>query len=499
MFINHDLTIDLLRPQRNTIHVTQQDSTHRLRLKLMADNTPYNVAASLSQGEQLLAFVEYRRCDGVSGMYDTTSREETAVELEDVSVNNVWLVRLDGYCFTTAGWTQINVRFETEDGKLLHSFPITAEVIPAASSNSEPSGQPGLNSIADLRNAVSELAIIVENMAGTTGLTESMKQALLNLLNNVIYANDDGPTYLDVLQDALYPPAVLLSISSDFEQGSAVIYDIASLDSLKQYLTVTARYNDGTSKVLTDEAYTLSGTLSVGTSTITVSYAEHTDTFNVVVTPAPELESISATYTQSGVVYSTDSLDVLIPDLVVTATWSDSTTTTVPSTDYTLSGTLTGGTSVITVTYGEQTTTFNVTVTRVAYTGLVDGTYNTTTGSGSVSVSDNEITFVSVGSYMNVNIPLKKPIAIHNGDVVSFTYTYADASPSQPYKNYNVLLTNAGVNATISNPYQHSPSTGSATMTKDFTATSFTTQVHSGTAGLTLKLASLTVNGEEMF
>ena len=75
------------------------------------------------------------------------------------------------------------------------------------------------------------------------------------------------------------------------------------------------------------------------------------------------LVSISAVYTQSGTVYDTDTLDSLKTDLVVTATWSDTSTSTVASADYTLSGTLTEGTSTITVAYGGKTTTFNVTVT----------------------------------------------------------------------------------------------------------------------------------------
>ena len=49
---------------------------------------------------------------------------------------------------------------------------------------------------------------------------------------------------------------------------------------------------------------------------------------------------------------------------MVTATWSNQTTSTVASSDYTLSGTLTAGTSTITVSYSGQTTTFNVTVTK---------------------------------------------------------------------------------------------------------------------------------------
>ena len=71
------------------------------------------------------------------------------------------------------------------------------------------------------------------------------------------------------------------SISALFTQGSATIYDTDSLDTLKQYLVVTATYADSTTATVTD--YALSGTLEVGTSTITVSYGGKTDTFSVTV------------------------------------------------------------------------------------------------------------------------------------------------------------------------------------------------------------------------
>lgn len=77
------------------------------------------------------------------------------------------------------------------------------------------------------------------------------------------------------------------------------------------------------------------------------------------------LVSISAVYTQTATIYTTDDLDTLRPDLVVTATYGDGTTREV--TAYTLSGTLTIGTSTVTVTYQGQTDTFSVTVTDTAY------------------------------------------------------------------------------------------------------------------------------------
>lgn len=74
----------------------------------------------------------------------------------------------------------------------------------------------------------------------------------------------------------------VVSIDAVFTQGSAKIYDTDTLDTLRQYLVVTATYSDSTTAVVTD--YTLSGTLTAGTSTITVSYSGETDTFSVTVT-----------------------------------------------------------------------------------------------------------------------------------------------------------------------------------------------------------------------
>lgn len=88
-----------------------------------------------------------------------------------------------------------------------------------------------------------------------------------------------------------------------------------------------------------------------------------TPKYYVYSVPFKPLESISATYTQSGTVQSTDSLSDLISDLVVTANWVDTTTSEVDSSEYALIGTLTTGTSTITVNYGNKTATFDVTVT----------------------------------------------------------------------------------------------------------------------------------------
>ena len=194
---------------------------------------------------------------------------------------------------------------------------------------------------------------------GGGGLTDGIKTALLQIAQKVAYIDEHGQDYYDALYEAFYPGVT--SISAVYTQ-SGTVYSTTDLNSLKSDLVVTAHYADGTTQVLANTEYTLSGTLATGTSVVTVSYGNKTTTFNVTVTG---VVSIEAVYTQSGVVTDTDDLSVLIPDLVVTATLSDDSTFVVPSSDYTLSGELSDSTSTITVTYGTLTDTFTVEVTEI--------------------------------------------------------------------------------------------------------------------------------------
>ena len=216
--------------------------------------------------------------------------------------------------------------------------------------NATPSGDESVRSSLD----------IAYSMGG--GLSNEVKQAILDCFAHVAWVDPEGADYYQALYDIFFPPAELVRISAVYTQ-SGTVYPTTSLDSLKSDLVVKAHYSDGSAVTLSSSDYTLSGTLSVGTSTVAVSYSGKNTSFTVTVTAAPTLSSITAVYTQSGTVYDTDTLDSLKTDLVVTAIYSDSSEETVPSTDYTLSGTLEEGTSTITVTYESKTTTFTVTVT----------------------------------------------------------------------------------------------------------------------------------------
>lgn len=133
--------------------------------------------------------------------------------------------------------------------------------------------------IEDLIIADNGMNARITDLENGSALTTEIKSALLACFRNVAWINDQGQTYYDALYEALYSNKKLLTIEAVFDQGSAVIYTDDSLEDLMQYLTVTAYYDDGSSAVVTD--YSLLGTLTEGTSTITVFYSSASTTFDV--------------------------------------------------------------------------------------------------------------------------------------------------------------------------------------------------------------------------
>lgn len=113
------------------------------------------------------------------------------------------------------------------------------------------------------------------------GMSNDVKEALLDCFEHVAWVDEHGQDYVDALETALYPPANLVRITAVYTQ-SGTVYDTDSLDDLKADLVVTATYDD--SSTATVSTYTLSGTLAEGTSTVTVSYGGKNTTFSVTVT-----------------------------------------------------------------------------------------------------------------------------------------------------------------------------------------------------------------------
>lgn len=207
-------------------------------------------------------------------------------------------------------------------------------------------------------NAIQDSIIELEENSGN-GVPTNVRQAIYTLLNSGAYATTGLTDEIAVVESwaeqvtSLTISPTTLSLSNNTPQTiTATVVPSGS----------TVSWSSSDTSVATVVAGVVTG-VGNGTCTITASAGGISKTCAVTVSGFATLESISAVYTQSGTVYDTYLTSTLIPDLVVTATYSDTSTETVPSTDYTLSGTLEAGTSTITVSYGGKTTTFNVTVT----------------------------------------------------------------------------------------------------------------------------------------
>lgn len=139
-----------------------------------------------------------------------------------------------------------------------------------------------------------------------------------------------------------------------------------------------------------------------GTATIRATSGNVSASCAVTVTGFATLTGITAVYS-GGSVTTDATLSDLTSDIVVTGSYDDSTTAVI--TDYTLSGTLSAGTSTITVSYGGFTDTFTVTVTETALYPLPDIARTAVTGDITVEVTNGNhvkviITASSRGPYI---------------------------------------------------------------------------------------------------
>lgn len=160
--------------------------------------------------------------------------------------------------------------------------------------------------IADIKGDLSDVderVKAIEDGGSGSGLTDAQKLAILNCFQHAAWTDDKGKTYYDELEDVLFPPAEIRRITAVYSNTKDV-YPDTNLDDLRAYITVTAHYSDGTTEIV--NAYTLNGTLTIGTSIITVSYSGKNTTINVVVVNKPKSDmtqwSDGITYTDIEVI-----------------------------------------------------------------------------------------------------------------------------------------------------------------------------------------------------
>lgn len=199
------------------------------------------------------------------------------------SINSV-VITMGGVDVTSTVYSNGTINIQSVTGNLVitaaatpTAYSITNSLTHCTSTNSATSVYDGdsysATLTADAGYAITSVAITMGGVDVTGTSYSGGTITIANVTGNIV-----------ITAVATERQATLVSIDAVFTQGQAVIYDTDSLETLKQYLVVTAYYDDTSSEVLGSSAYTLSGTLTTGTSTITASYGGETDTFTVSVT-----------------------------------------------------------------------------------------------------------------------------------------------------------------------------------------------------------------------
>lgn len=253
-------------------------------------------------------------------------------------------------------------------------YMIEIPVIRRAEPTDDPVIEEDPSAVDIIMGEISSLKEDIENISGTP---TNVRQAIKTLFDNALYKDVDVDDELATIAAwAEEVTSITLDKSSASISGSGTVVIIAT--TVPTGASVTWASSNTAVATVSNGVVTSVGN---GTCTITATSGNVSAMCEVAVSGLVTLDSISAVYTPSDLVFTTDSIDILKSDIVVTAHYSDETTETIDSANYTLSGTLTDGTSTITIVYQDKTTTISVPVIGAtdvtpALTSFVKGPYN---------------------------------------------------------------------------------------------------------------------------
>lgn len=139
MNVSKTITIDLNRPRKNVVHLGQDDNVREVLVNLLADGVPYDITADAPSGSFVFT-VKYIKSNGIPGEYATTSTGLDAVTKVDNTVNQ-YIVRLDEHATDVPGFADafLTIYETTGTPKVLHSFPITVDVVRTTADGTDPS------------------------------------------------------------------------------------------------------------------------------------------------------------------------------------------------------------------------------------------------------------------------------------------------------------------------------------------------------------------------
>ena len=146
------------------------------------------------------------------------------------------------------------------------------------------------------------------------GISDDVKTALLQIASKVAYIDDQGATYYQALYDALYNTTWSITNTLSHCTTSNAAESVTKGDSYTATITAATGYKMAGATV----SITMGGTdiTASAYNNGVITIAAVTGNLIISVTAvAVEVSSISVVFTQSGTVYTTDSLDSLKTDL----------------------------------------------------------------------------------------------------------------------------------------------------------------------------------------
>lgn len=231
----------------------------------------------------------------------------------------------------------------------------------------------------------------------------------------------------------------LSSITASFNPGSHTVYTTDTLESLKPYIVVNAKYSDNSTQTVT--AYELTGSLANATNTITIKYSGKTTTITVNATVPATVTGLVATSTQgSQVIYDTATLGALKNYITVQAQYSDGTQLNI--TNYSISGDIAVGTQTYTISYNGFTTTVDLLITAAPVLDSISAVYD----SGSTIIYTNN-TLDDLTHYLTVtavydnetsmtveNYTLSGDISAAGTQIITVSYTEKDITKTTTFE-----------------------------------------------------------------
>lgn len=129
----------------------------------------------------------------------------------------------------------------------------------------------------------SELNSYIEDITQLSYMTftNEQKSAILDAFRHVAWSGTDGQEYIDAMEAAFDTTPSIKSLTA-VSDGTTIPAN-STMAEVKETLTVTAVTSDDASIIVPDGAYNLTGTLTIGSCTLTVSYGGLTATVTVTV------------------------------------------------------------------------------------------------------------------------------------------------------------------------------------------------------------------------